>query len=372
MGDRFLVGYPAEGAWHRSSMDVVALYVDQKPKDDQSGERARSFGFQVYPTIAAALRCGGAELAVDGVMIIGEHGDYPKNEKGQILYPRFEFFRQVTDVFAADGRAVPVFNDKHLSYSFTKAKAMVDVSRKLGFPFLAGSSLPVTWRLPPTELPFGCDIEQALMVGVGNSDPMDFHALEALQCMVERRRGGESGVKAVQLVEGDAVWGEGDEGRWSWELLGSALSRSDSLRGLTVTDGRTQDLTASGAIRKLVANPAAYFIEYTDGFKATLLMLNGALADYNFAVRLKGTADPISCQFLLPPTPNVAYSACLMHQVEDMIETGRAPYPVERTLLVSGVLESCLESRHQGHRRLETPHLAVSYIPLRESVFCRA
>src|SRR4029079_8176573 len=84
MGDRFLVGYPMEGAWHRPAMDVVALYVDQKPKDDQGAERARCFGFQVYPTIAAALRCGGAQLAVDGVMIIGEHGDYPKNEKGQI------------------------------------------------------------------------------------------------------------------------------------------------------------------------------------------------------------------------------------------------------------------------------------------------
>jgi hypothetical protein len=372
MGDRFLVGYPIEGTWHRPAMDVVALYVDQKPKDDQSAERARSFGFQVYPSIAAALRCGGTKLAVDGVLVIGEHGDYPKNEKDQILYPRYEFFRQVADVFEADGRAVPVFNDKHLSYSFAKAKAMVDASRRLGFPMLAGSSLPVTWRLPPVELPLGCDIYEALMVGVGNSDPMDFHALEALQCMVERRRGGESGVKAVQLVDGDAVWAAGDQGRWSWELLSSALSRSDSLQGLTLTDGRTQDLAASEAIRKLVAKPAAYFIEYADGFKATLLMLNGALADYNFAARLKGTVDPMSCQFLLPSTPNVAYSACLMHQVETMIETGRAPYPVERTLLVSGILESCLDSRMRGHGRIDTPHLSVAYKPPAESVFCRA
>ena len=93
MGDRFLVGYPWEGKWHRPAIDVVALYVDQKPKDDQSTERARDFGFKVYPTIPEALRCGGEKLAVDGVLIIGEHGDYPRNEKGQILYPRYEFFR---------------------------------------------------------------------------------------------------------------------------------------------------------------------------------------------------------------------------------------------------------------------------------------
>ncbi len=176
MGDRFLVGYPYDGRWHHPAFEVAALYVDQKPAADESAGRARSFGFKVYPTIAEALRCGGNNLAVAGVLIIGEHGDYPHNEKGQILYPRFEFFRQVVEVFEAEGRAVPVFNDKHLSYSFTKASAMVDAAKRLGFPFLAGSSLPVTWRLPPIDMPFGCEIEQALMVGVGGSDAMDFHA----------------------------------------------------------------------------------------------------------------------------------------------------------------------------------------------------
>ena len=93
IADRFLVGYPYEGRWHRPRPDVVSLYVDQRPPGDQSLERAREFGFQVYPTIAGALRCGGDKLAVDAVLLIGEHGDYPRNEKGQILYPRYEFFQ---------------------------------------------------------------------------------------------------------------------------------------------------------------------------------------------------------------------------------------------------------------------------------------
>ncbi|MFO0891333.1 MAG: hypothetical protein U0790_19585 [Isosphaeraceae bacterium] len=371
MGDRFLVGYPWRGRWHHPEMDVVALYVDQKPKDDQSEERAASFGFKVYPTIAEALRRGGKKIDVDGVLIIGEHGDYAQNEKGQILYPRYEFFRQVADVFEADGRSVPVFNDKHLSYSFKKAKAMVAASKKLGFPMLAGSSLPVTWRLPPVDLPFGSEVEDALMVGVGGSDPMDFHAFEAMQCVLERRKGGETGVKNVQLIEGDAVWKAGDEGRWSKELLESALSRSDSIQGLSAKDGRPQNLVANGTIRGIVPRPAAYFIDYADGTRATLLMLNGALADFNLAVRVRGRREPISLQFLLPPNPNVSYSTCLMHQVEVMIATGRAPYPVERTLLTSGILEACLDSKQQGHRLLATPHLAVSYQPPRESLFCR-
>jgi hypothetical protein len=372
MGDRFLVGYPYNGKWHRPALEVAALFVDQRPANDQSAERAQSFGFKVYPTIVEALRRGGLKLAVDGVLIIGEHGDYPHNEKGQILYPRYEFFRQVVDVFEADRRFVPVFNDKHLSYSFSKASAMVEASKRLGFPFLAGSSLPVTWRLPPIDLPLGCEIEQALMVGVGGSDAMDFHALEAMQCMVERRRGGETGVRSVQLIEDDDVWKAGESGSWSWRLLESALSRSDSIQGLTVRDGRPQNLAQGGAVKELARHPAAYLIEYIDGTRATLLMLDGALRDYNFAAQLRGQSDPFSCQFLLPPNPNVAYSTCLMHHVETMIETGRAPYPVERTLLVSGILESCLESKLQSHRRLDTRHLDVHYQSPRESCFCRA
>jgi len=192
---------------------------------------------------------------------------------------------------------------------------------------------------------------------------MDYHALEALQCMVERRAGGERGVRAVQMVEGDAVWETGDSGKWSEELLVSALARSDSPRGLTEEDGRTQDLVRSGEVRRLAESPAAYFIEYRDGLEATLLMLNGAVKDYCFAADLRGASEPVSTQFFLPPTPNVTYSAALVGKIEEMILTGRAPYPAERTLLVSGVLESCLKSRKKDSTRLETPHLSVAYQP---------
>ncbi|HXA51952.1 MAG TPA: hypothetical protein VNV86_16665 [Candidatus Acidoferrum sp.] len=371
MGDRFLVGYPYAGVWRKPNIKVVSLYVDQHPEGDLSGDRAREFGFEVHPSIAETLRCGGAKLAVDAVLIIGEHGNYPRNEKGQILYPRYEFFEQCVKVFEQDGRVVPIFSDKHLSYSFEKAKAMVDTSRRLRFPMLAGSSIPVTWRLPSIELPAGCEIESAVMVGEGGSDAMDFHALEGLQCMVERRRGGETGVKAVQLVEGDAVWKSLAEGRIAKDLLTAALSRSDTPLGLTVTDGRTQDLVGSGELQKLAKKPAAYFIEYRDGLHATMLMLDGAIQDFNFAARVKGSPSIWSTQFLLTPDPNVTYSACLMHKAGEMFESGVAPYPVERTLLTSGMLESCLTSKLQDHARLETPHLSITYKPPRESQFAR-
>jgi hypothetical protein len=182
--------------------------------------------------------------------------------------------------------------------------------------------------------------------------------------MVERRRGGETGVKAVQLLQGEEAWKAG----YSDDLLTAALSRSDTPLGLTDADGRTQDLVKSGELRRLVKNPAAYAIEYRDGLKATMLMLDGAVKDFNFAARLKG-GEIRSTQFLLTPEPNVTYSACLMHHVERMFATGTAPYPVERTLLTSGMLESCLTSKLQGHARLETPHLSVTYKAPRESHF---
>ncbi len=370
IGDRFLVGYPRDGAWHKPDMKVVSLYVDQKPDGDQSAARAKEFEFPVYPTIAEALRCGGTKLAVDAVLVIGEHGQYPRNEKGQVQYPRYDFVKQCVDVFEKDGVAVPVFNDKHLSYSFEKAKWMVDASRRLKFPMLAGSSLPVTWRLPDIELPLNSEIESALMVGYGGPDVMDFHGLEALQCMVERRKGGETGVKAVQMIEGEAVWKAGDAGLYPRDLLVSALSRSDTPQGQTIVDGRTQDLVAKEQLPKLVKNPAAYFIEYRDGLKATLLMLNGAVKDFTFAARVKGQGVQ-STQFFLSPEPNVTYSACLVRKIEELFENGKAPYPVERTLLVSGVLESCLTSRLEGQKRLETPHLDVRYRAPRQSQHTR-
>ncbi len=374
MVDRFLIGYPHEGEWHKPDVQIVSLYSAQKPAGDpanggdQSYVRAKEFGFTVYGSIEEALRCGTDKLAVDAVLIIGEHGDYPRNDKGQILYPRFEFFKSCVEIFDLDGRAVPVYNDKHLSYSFEKAKWMVEQSKRLKFPFLAGSSLPVTWRLPDLELPLNCEIEEALMVGIGGSDPMDYHALEAMQCMIERRKGGETGVKSVQLIEGDAVW---KSDRYSRKLLESALSRSDTPQGKTLVDGRTQDLLGTGELQKIVKNPAAYFIEHNDGLKTTLLMLDGAVKDYCFAARVKGMSGHPSTQFFLSPVPNVTYSACLVSKIEEMFVTGKAPYPVERTLIVSGALEACLTSKFQNHQPLETPQLQVKYKAPKESQHAR-
>jgi hypothetical protein len=130
-------------------------------------------------------------------------------------------------------------------------------------------------------------------------------------------------------------------------------------------------LVGSGVLPSLVPHPAAYLIEYRDGLRAAMLMLKGAVEDFNFAARLRGSGS-LSTQFFLSPVPNVTYSACLVSKIEEMFITGRAPYPIQRTLLTSGMLEACLTSKVQGHDRLETPELAVAYQPPAQSQYCRS
>ena len=233
--DRFLDGYGWEGRHHQPAVDVVSLYVDRKPAGDLSQERAsRHPGLTIYPTIAEALTRGTGKLAVDGVLIIGEHGNYPHNSRGQTLYPRYEFFRQVVQVFRDTGRCVPVFNDKHLSWRWDWASEMVETARRMNFPLMAGSSLPVTWRIPAVDVPWGAEVQEGLCVGYGNVDSYDIHGLESLQCLVERRRGGETGVIAVQALRGKAIWEAVADwpraaGRELPELLEACLCRSFTL-----------------------------------------------------------------------------------------------------------------------------------------------
>jgi hypothetical protein len=371
MGERFLVGYPIDGGWHQPALDVVAAYVDQSPQGDLSRLRAEEFGFKIYPTIADTLRGGGKHLAVDAVLVIGEHGNYPTNKLGQKLYPRYEFFTQVTDVFRKDGRTVPVFNDKHLSWKWAWAKEMVDTARVLGFPFLAGSSLPVTWRMPAIDMPYGAEVEEILCVAIGSVDSYDFHALETIQCMAERRKGGETGVAALQALRREAVWKALAAGRWKaggWDprLFEACLSRSQTLAQPPTYSHR---YPTPAQMREWVKDPVAYRVEYADGLKATMLLLNGLVEDFTCAARLKGRSDPISTLFYLPPNPNVVYSAGLMARVEQMFLTGKAPYPVERTLLTTGLVAAGMQSLASDHRRIETPHLAVRYQAPRASLF---
>ena len=370
--DRFLYGYGWNGRHHRPPMDLVSLYTDQVPEGDASRSRAEEFpGMRIYPTVAEALTRGGDTLSVDGVLLVGEHGNYPTNEKGQRLYPRYELFQQIVDVFRRSGRSVPVFNDKHLSWNWEWAVEMVQTSRELGFAFLAGSSLPVARRIPAVEMPPDGEVHEAFGLALGSPDSYDFHALEVVQCMVERRQGGETGVVAMQALKGDAVWDAMSRGSWSaggWDpkLLEACLCRSHQLS--SARPGFNHLLPSADELRHLRRNPVAYRFEYADGLKATILIGDGLVRDFTFAARLK-SREILSTLMFLPYYDLQNFFSPQVNHIESLFLTGKAPYPVERTLLTTGLTAAGVESLFQGERRIETPHLQISYQPTKNSTY---
>jgi hypothetical protein len=351
---RFLEGYWINDKYYPSPADIVSLYMDQVHPADIGQRLSTAYDFRVTKSIADALTLDIGKLAVDGVILVGEHGNYPFNDKQQQLYPRYEFFEQVVNVYRKSGRSAPVFVDKHLSYDWKKAKQMYDWSRELKFPMMAGSSVSVTFRRPELDFPLGVEFEDALMVGGGwISDGGVFHNLETLQCFVERRKGGETGIRAVHHLEKDAVWRAAEEGRWSKELLKAALTRAEK-----PGKGRPED----------VRQPVVCLLEYNDGFRAAVLMLGGFVSGSLVAFKVKGRPE-IDSTLCYIPTENSNNFSMLVHGIAQMFQTGKPSHPVERTLLTTGALSYLMESAYQGHKRLETPMLRVAYTAPRESFY---
>ena len=369
--DRMTLGYNWAGQWVAPRVDISSIYVDQTPEGDLSKGRIARHKLKQFPTIEEALTLGTSGLAVDGVVIIAEHGRYPRNEKGQTLYPRHEFFKRVVDVFERSGRSVPVFNDKHLSTTWARCREMVDDSRRLGFPFLAGSSLPVTWRLPQVDMPLDVPLVESVCVGFGGVDSYDFHGLETAQCMSERRQGGERGIGSVHALKGPAMWQAlaADDREPTRRLMVEALNRSHNL---PVETGYPSEAVTFEWARKVFPDMLAYFIEHVGGFRTTLFL--ASIRDFNYA-GLRGDGRVVSCQMYLPMPGHGSTTADffnpLVRHLEDLILDRRANYPIERTLLTSGMVIAGVDSLHRGQTPVQTPEMDVAYQAPRESQFRR-
>lgn len=346
---RWLEGFDLDGQSERPASRLVSCYIEQMPQNDIGRAMCEKHGVSIYPTIREALCRGGDKLAVDGVLIIGEHGTYPFDEQGRHLYPRRRFFEETVAVFRQSGRVVPVFSDKHLAYNWPDAKWIYDQAVELKVPFMAGSSLPNAWRAPAVEIELGTEIEEAVAVAFGGTESYGFHALEMLQCLVERRRGGETGVKSVQTLEGDAVWKAAEDKRWSRSLLDAALA--------------TGTRNKPGTPEQNCKQPLVFLIEYADGLRAAVLMLSGHVSENLIAVRAAGAKQPLAVHFRLQNGFPSTHFAELVRGIDRMYVTGKPSWPVERTLLTTGILDAALTSRFESQKRLATPHLAIAYPP---------
>ena len=346
---KFLRGFPTDEGLIKPRTKVASLYIDQLHADDVGLQIAYEFDVPVYESIRGALTLGGESLAVDAVLLIGEHGDYPRSTLGQEMLPRRYFFEQVCGVIAESGRPIPVYNDKHLSYRWDDAEWMYKTAKELDIPFWAASALPVAWRRPTFDHPLGEPIDEAVAVGFHMLDRYGFHALESLQCQVERRSGGETGVKSVQCLSGGTVWQAAEDGRWSRTLADHALRAIEGSPDKVDPD--------------MFDDPHIFLIEYRDGLRGAVLMLgeNDYVRKFAYAARRGRIIDALEYHIEAGPAHTVF--GYLGLNIEEFFLTGRPPCPVERTYLTTGMLEAAMRSLGAGGESLETPHLTIAYGP---------
>lgn len=348
-----LIGKILEG-WKQDggpgpALTLASLYVDQFPDGDLSRSLAAKYGVPIFETIEQAVTVGGDQVAVDGVISVGEHGDYPWNEKQQHLYPRRRFFEEITAAFIKYGRVVPIFSDKHLGPVWEDAHWMYERARELDVPFMAGSSMTVGYRVPDATVPMDCEIEAAVGIGYAGLDIYGSHTLEFYQCQVERRLGGERGVRSVQCLQGAPLWKAVDDGLVSQELVDAALAITPHQNDRNLRDSEGATL---------------FLFEYVDGLLGCVLMLPSYVRGTAVAVRLRGEQKPFAVRFDERTEPRYPHFAWLLKGIERMVHTGRPSYPVERTLLTSGILDRALTSLSEGQAQRKTPELEIRYQPV--------
>ncbi len=343
-----LRGYELYGKRLQSRVRVASIYIDQFPENDTGRATAAEFGVPIYDTIAEAIGLGQPGVNVDGVLIFGEHGEYGINQLGQDLYPRRRLFEASIATMIGAGTFVPIFNDKHFAWDFEDAVWMVETAERLGIPFLGGSSIPVTWRYPALELPLGeTGLTEAMVVAYGPIERYGYHAIELLQSVVERRAGAETGVASVQTLEGEAVWEAGRDGLWSRDLFEAAIA---SVPG-----------TGDVSPEEVVPEPIAFLIEYNDGLKASVILVNGLMQQFSTAIRVNGEIQ--ACINYVQMKPDYGHGTFLLRQWEALVVDGVSPIPPERTLLATGVTDYVMRSKAEGYARLETPDLNITYTP---------
>lgn len=331
------------------NLKLASVFIDQPEASEFGRELCQQHGVPVFDTIAEAVTVGGTSIPVDAVLSIGEHGTYPHNDIGQHLYPRRRFMEEITDTFEKYRRVVPVFNDKHLGPVWADALWMYNRARELKIPFMAGSSMPVGFRSKDLELPLGSpEIESAVGIAYGGLEIYGFHALELYQYYIERRAGAEQGVKAVRFLEGPALWKAVDDGVVSQAALDAAFA--------AVPKSGQPDMRQD-------KEAGLFLFEYVDGFTGAVLYL-GCVRGTSIGLKLKRLPQPIATTFDERTEPRYPHFAYLLKAIETMVYSGKPAYPVERTLLTSGILDRALNSRAQAGKRLKTPELEIRYDPV--------
>lgn len=332
-------------------LKLASIHTDQVPKNDISRKLSEQYRVPLFPSVKGAITLGGEKLAVDGVLVVDEHGQYPKNDVGQTIYPKRRMFEEIVAVTRKSGRSVPVFFDKHLSDNWTDAKWIYDTAHAENIPLMAGSSVPGAWRDPPLDVQRGAKLKQIVVLSYHTLDVYGFHALEVLQSLAERRAGGETGIRRVQVFPKDQMWKAIADGVCDRSLIDAAIGR--------LTERRWEKLKKT--FEEGTRDGSLVVLDYNDGLRACLLTANGAVSEWSGAWSYADDGRIQATRFDLQEERPYYHFALLMMGIERLMQTGIAHWPVERTLLTSGALQVAHQSLKQGGAVIETPFLNVTY-----------
>ena len=337
-----------DGKGSRFPMRLASLYAEQVPEADMAPVIASETGIRRSASIREALLNPQGRLAVDGVLMIAEHGKYPESDTGQFIFPKRRWFTEIAGVMERAGSVAPVFCDKHLADNYADGKWIYDEARRLRIPLMAGSSVPLTWRYPPIDSKRGARLKQIVVTSHGRLDSYGIHALEAAQALAERRAGAETGVASVRFIEGKEVWSAAAAGLYDRALLDAALSRQRD----PVAPGRK--------VEDAVPRPGLMVVDYRDGLRVCVFVLEGAVREW--AAAWKEESGPVSSTVFW--TQELRPFHHFSHQLDGIgrfISSGISPWPLERTLLTTGILDAVLVSKRDGGKIVATPWLDIKY-----------
>lgn len=333
---------------------LASLHALQTPESDLSVKYGREFQIPVYDSVRGALLLGQGKLAVDGVLLVAEHGEFPDSRWGQKLYPKRKLMAEVAqvvqearDAAGEDWQAPPIFIDKMLADNWEDSQWIYQRCKELGMPLMAGSSVPSAWRRPPVDVKRNAVLQEITAVSYGGLESYGFHALEMVQCLAERRQGGETGVAAVRMLEGDKVW-QAAGPLYQQELLELCLAAQQLKR------------KSQRPLRERVKKPTLIHIRYRDGLRANVLVLNGAVRQWAAAWR---TADGATtgARFEVQEDRPYMHFAHLLKGVHAMMNNRKPTWPAERTLLTTAILHAAFRSQQAGGRPIANQALDVRY-----------
>lgn len=348
---KMLEGFTMDGRRYSSTLSIASMYVDAFPDNDMSRAMAEKHNFPIYGTIREALLCGGNSFDLDGIIIIGEHGNYPENELGQTLYPRRRMFEECLNVMLEFNRIVPVYTDKGFAVVQEDIEWMYETVKRHQIPFMSSSVVPFARRLPvQTPFPNGAPLHKMFGFAYGALERYTYHTLEMMQSVAENRACGETGIRAVRAYRDDKALEALFSERWGriYRKLGGFVN-----------------LTDIDAFPHQLKDPILFEIEYVDGLLGGILFVDPRSRDpevnvFASAYQVYEHEEPVCLEFWLQPGKPYIHFGRLVLEIEKFIHTGRPPFPVERSLLTTGSLDACMRSLHEG-KEIETPSLRVSY-----------